>query len=708
MRPTKRHVPLRMQQTQTDCGAACLAMVLSALGRRTSLAEVWRHLPENSDGATLRELITAAVSFGLRLRAFRLTADQIGALPAPVIAHWEQDHFVVVESVDRRGVVVVDPAFGRLRLTHERFTEGYSGTVLVPDVPERLTSAETDSSSARAVLSLLAGALSERKVVVAVILATAGVQLFGLAVPLFTKLVVDGSAVGPGALGLAAAFAVIAHLLVSRARSFLLIRLQTGMAAHLMRRLVGHVLALPYSFFQRRTSGDLLTRLSAISGIRDMIAERSLALAFDLLTAVTYLIALLAVAPRIAALTIAVAAVQATVVAWYAKPSVQLAYAALHATSATQTNLIESLSGIELLKASGTEDSAFDRWQARYQRELETGARRDRKVVAVQSLTDALQLALSLGLLVVISTQLSGTASLGELMALAALAGSAIAPMASLLGTLQQIHLAFAHLDRVADLLAATPEPTGTLRPTLRGQVTVRSVSAGYDPRFPVLRDVTLRIRPGARLAIVGGSGSGKTTLGRVLLGLIEPFDGEVAFDDIPLHQFDPRHLRRQVGVVTQQPHLFSGTVAEAIAFGDDSIERAAIERAAQMAEIHDEIIAMPLGYGTHIGEGGGRLSGGQRQRLALARALAREPRILLLDEPTSSLDALTEDRIRANFSRLGITQIVIAHRLSTIRDADLIVVLDNGRIVEWGTHDDLVSCGMRYAELVSLQMAPL
>ncbi|HEY9521724.1 MAG TPA: peptidase domain-containing ABC transporter, partial [Thermopolyspora sp.] len=640
-------------------------------------------------------------------RAFRLPADQVGGLPVPFIAHWEQHHFVVVERIGDRVAIVADPAFGRLRLTRERFAGGYSGAVLVPDVPDRLMPPERGSSSIRAVLSLLAGAFAERRILLTVVLATLGVQLFGLAVPLFTKLVVDGTAHGAGALGLAAGFAVIAHLLTSRTRSFLLIRLQTGVAARLMRRLVGHVLSLPYGFFQRRTSGDLLTRLTAVSGIREMIAERSLALAFDLVTAIAYLVVLALTAPFIALLTFAVALVQAAVVILSAGPSVQLAYAALHSGSATQTSLIESLSGIEALKASGTEANAYDRWRDCHDRELVAGAERDRKVVSVQAITGALQLGLSLGLLVVISALMSGPASLGELMALAALATSAITPLASLLGSVQQLHLAFAHLDRVADLIAATPEQVGGLRAELMGEVEVRGVHAGYDPRFPVLHDVTLRIPPGARLAVVGGSGSGKTTLGRVLLGLIEPFEGEVCFDGVPLHGFDQRHLRRQVGVVTQQPHLFSGTVADTIAFGDGSIGQEEIEEAARLAEIHDEIVRLPLGYGTYIGESGGRLSGGQRQRLALARALARRPRILLLDEPTSSLDAVTEERVRVNLAGLGITQIVIAHRLSTIRDADLIVVIEAGRVVETGTHDDLMALGARYADLVALQTAP-
>ncbi|MEU6414052.1 peptidase domain-containing ABC transporter [Microbispora sp. NPDC046933] len=700
----RRRVPLRMQQTQTDCGAACLAMVLSALGRRTSVAEVWRHLPEGADGATLRDLIGAAAAFGLRLRAFRLTADRLGGMPTPFVAHWEQNHFVVVERVDGGHMVLADPAFGRTRLTRERFADGYGGTLLVPDVPDRLAPPERGRSAARAVLSLLAGAFTERRLIVAVVLATAVVQLLGLAVPLFTKLVVDGGALAPGALGLAAVAAVAAHLLTSRARSLLLIRLQTGVAARLMRRLVGHVMTLPYRFFQRRTSGDLLSRLSAVSGIRNMIAERSLALVFDLLTAASYVIALAVTTPSIAVVTVLVAGAQAITVALFAGRSVQLAYAGLHATSATQTSLVESLSGIEALKASGAEEGAFERWQTSHQRELAASAERDRTVVAVQAATEALQLALSLGLLVVIYSRMPGSSSLGDLLALAAMAGSAIAPLSSLLGTVQQIHLAFAHLDRVADLLAADPEPSGGLRPTLRGEVEIRGVSAGYDSRFPILHNIDLRIPAGARVAVVGGSGSGKTTLGRVLLGLVEPLAGEVRFDGVPLRDLDPPHLRRQIGVVTQQPHLFSGTVRDTIAFGDGSVGRHVIEEAARLAEIHDEISAMPLGYGTHIGESGGRLSGGQRQRLALARALARRPRILLLDEPTSSLDALTEERIRENLSGLGITQIVIAHRLSTIRDADLIVVLQEGRVVETGSHDNLISRGGRYADLVSLQ----
>ncbi|GAA2641603.1 ATP-binding cassette domain-containing protein [Nonomuraea recticatena] len=228
------------------------------------------------------------------------------------------------------------------------------------------------------------------------------------------------------------------------------------------------------------------------------------------------------------------------------------------------------------------------------------------------------------------------------------------------------MQLAAAHLGRIADLMGTPPEHTGGIRPDggLHGSITVTKISVGYDARTPVLRDLSLRIPAGARVAIVGASGSGKTTLGRTLIGLTEPTSGQVRLDDIPLQALDRQWLRQQVGVVTQQPHLFAGTIA-----GFTSVNHQVVEHAARLAELHDEIVRLPQGYDTHVGEGGTRLSGGQRQRLALARALVHRPRILLLDEPTAALDAVTEERIRRNLLKLGQTQIIIAHRLSTIQD---------------------------------------
>ncbi|GAA3416710.1 peptidase domain-containing ABC transporter [Streptosporangium vulgare] len=699
----KRRVPLRMQLARSDCGAACLAMVLSALGRRTGLAEVREHLTEGVDGVSLREMIQAGTHFGLRLRACRAPIDTTDALPAPFVAVWENNHFVVVEHVDSRGATVVDPARGRRRLSRQQFQDGYCGKVLLADAPAGLTPAARPRPW-RVLRPLLAPALADRKLIAAVLAASLTVQLLGLAVPLFTKLVVDRPVtMDVTTLAAAALCVVLVYGLTAWARARVLIRLQTSVVAEGMRALVGHTLALPYRFFQRHSSGDLLSRLSGVAMLRDLLTEQSLAFLFDLATAVTYLTLLVIAAPGLGLVAIVAAVLQAGVVLVTARRGMHLAFAALHTNAVTQATMVDSLAGVEAIKASGGEAAAAARWRTHHEEELTTGAARDRHVATVQTVTTTLQIALHLGLLVTVFASTTGT--LGDRLALVSLAVAATAPLASLLGIVYQLQLAAAHLGRIADLMGTPQERTGGVRPDggLSGSITVTKIRVGYDARTPVLRDLSLRIPAGARVAIVGASGSGKTTLGRTLIGLTEPTTGQVRFDDVPLQELDRQWLRQQVGVVTQQPHLFAGTITANIA-GFTSVNHQTVEHAARLAELHDEITRLPQGYDTHIGEGGTRLSGGQRQRLALARALVHRPRILLLDEPTAALDAVTEERIRRNLLKLGQTQIVIAHRLSTIRDADLIVVLHRGQISEAGTHHQLMDHGGHYAHLVRNQ----
>ncbi|MGV9773105.1 peptidase domain-containing ABC transporter [Streptosporangium sp. NPDC003464] len=704
----RRRVPLRMQLTRSECGAACLAMVLSGLGRRTTLTEVREHLAEGVDGVSMREMIQAGARFGLRLRACRAPMDTIAGLPTPFIALWENNHFVVVERVTPRGIAVLDPARGRRSLSRRQFRTGYSDKVLLADAPAGLTPT-TRSRPWRVLRPLITPALANRGLIAAVLLASLGTQLLGLAVPLFTKIVVDRPAAMDVTTLAAAAFCVIVgHALVSWARAWALIRLQTSVAAEVMRKLVGHTLALPYRFFQRRSKGDLLSRLSGVAMLRDLLTERALTFLFDLFTAVSYLTLLSVASPWLALLTLATAVAQGAVVLATARRGMHLALAALHTNATTQSTLVDSLAGIEAIKASGGEAAAVARWRAHHDEELKTGAARNRHVAGVQTASNALGMALDLGLLVAVFATTGDGATLGDQLALVSLAASATTPLTSLLGIAYQLQLAAAHFGRIADLMGTAPERTGGVRldGRLRGGITVTGLSTGYDARTPVLRNIHLRIPPGSRVAIVGASGSGKTTLGRVLVGLVEPTAGQVCFDGTPLEELDPQWLRRQVGVVTQQPHLFAGTVMANIA-GFSGLSRPAVEYAARVAEIHDEIVRLPQGYDTDIGEGGGRLSGGQRQRLALARALAQRPRILLLDESTASLDAVTEERIRRNLLRLGQTQIIIAHRLSTVQDADLIVVLNRGQVVEAGTHHQLTAYGGHYADLVRHQHQP-
>jgi ATP-binding cassette subfamily B protein len=301
---------------------------------------------------------------------------------------------------------------------------------------------------------------------------------------------------------------------------------------------------------------------------------------------------------------------------------------------------------------------------------------------------------------------LSGSMTLGTMLAVNALAAAFLQPVASLVMSGQRLQLAGAHLERIADVMEAAPEQDSGVTmpaPGLSGRIELRHVSFRYDAHSPkILDDISVTIHPGQKVALVGQTGSGKSTLAKLLLGLYQPTEGEILYDDVPLEAMDLQSLRRQWGTVLQDSFLFSSSVRENISFGHPGMAAGDLVSAAKIAGIHADILEMPMGYETRIDEGGGSVSGGQRQRLAIARAVAQRPRLLLLDEATSHLDVMTEARVDRNLDQLSATRVVIAHRLSTIRNADLILMLDEGRVVEQGSHQELLARDGRYAAMIA------
>jgi ATP-binding cassette subfamily B protein len=711
-----RRVPILLQLSDRECGAACLAMVLSYHGLETSVAQAREQCGVGRDGLTARAIAEAARRYGLRVRAVSGEPAHFGYLPLPAIVHWNFNHFVVVVQWSPAKVTIVDPARGRRTLTTEEFDAGFTGVVLTlePGVGFQRRRAAAPPSW-RSYLGYLAQMPGTAGLLAQIVFASLLLQLFGLAVPLCTQVLVDH--VLPfrvthvmTMLGIGMMILVLAQMVTTYLRAALVIYLQARIDARLMLGFFQHLLTLPFRFFQQRTSGDLLMRLGSNAVLREMLTSQSVSAILDGGLVMFYLAILLARAPVFGFVVLCVGLAQVGFLLATTRPFHNLMQRDLIAQAESQGYLVEALTGIATLKASGAEGRALDHWSNLFFQQLNVSLQRNQLSAVIETGMGTLRTFSPLLLLWVGALRvLDGSMTLGTMLALNALAMSFLTPLASLVSSGQRLQLAGAHLERIRDVIEAEPEQDlQQVRgaPPLTGRIELEQVSFRYDRDSPpALRDISLTIEPGQKVALVGSTGSGKSTLAMLLLGLYLPTEGEIRYDGIPLHHLDYRTLRGQFGVVLQDTFLISGAIRENIAFNDPALSLEQVRAAARLADLDDEISQMTMGYETRVAEGGAGLSGGQRQRVTIARALAHRPAILVLDEATSHLDVVTESRVDENLSGLSCTRIVIAHRLSTVRNADLILVLHKGRIVEQGSHEELLARGSRYAALIHSQL---
>jgi ATP-binding cassette subfamily B protein len=710
----RKRVPELRQMSMVECGFACLAMILSYYGRKTSISELRMHYGIGRDGLSAMAIVRAARHYGMRVRAISLQQNDFRSVKLPAIVHWEFNHFLVVERWSRKQVDVVDPARGRCRLPHDEFDAGFTGVVIT--LEPGVTFDPHAAPSRRTFRTYVQQYIQQApETIVQLLAASVLLQVLGLILPLLTKVVLDRVLPSRMAnvmtvLGIGMVVLILSQTVITFLRGCLLVYLRARVDIHMMLSFVEHLLTLPYSFFQQRSSGDLLTRLSSNTVLRDILSNQLLSTLLDGSMVIFYLFILLWQSLPFGILTLVIGLLQMLLFLSSNRAIRDLAKQELAAQGKSQGYLTEALAGIATLKGSGAEQRALERWSNLFFDQLNTSLHRSYLAMIVATIMTALRSLAPLALLWVGATQvLNGSITIGTMVALSALAAAFFAPLASLASSGQQLQLIGAHLERIADVTEAEPEQKGQaaqLPPPLTGHIRLEHVNFQYAPDAPkVLHNLNLTIEAGQKVAIVGPSGSGKSTLGKLLLGLYVPTEGTILYDGIPLQRLNYEEVRRQFGVVLQEATLFSGSILSNITLNSPTIDKEQVVEAAEIAAIHEDIRRMPMGYETFVSEGGSALSGGQRQRVAIARAIAHKPALLLLDEATSHLDVATEQRVAQRLQTLACTQIIIAHRLSTIRNADVILVLDEGTIVEKGSHHELLQRDGYYARLMHQQL---
>ena len=697
--------PFIMQYDQMTCGTTCIMMIAKFYGKSFSSSRLRELAHVDLSGSSLANLASAAEQLGFSTRGMKFDYDTLMSAHLPCIVHWQGYHYIAVYRINEKNVWVSDPAIGLRKYDRDYFTRNWNGITLILEPTPEFERKEEDRSSFKNFIQFI---LPYKLILFEIFMASLLLNIFGLASPIFTQNIVDKvlmhrnvSMLNIMLIGML--IVLVFRILTVILRQYLIIHTSMKIDLRMLVFFYKHMLALPLGYFKVRKVGDFITRFGENMKIRNFLTNTALTIVLDVIMIVVYLSLMFYYNIQMTILTLLFIPLFIIMTLFFTPILKKLNIDSFAARAESESHLIESINAIDTIKAMNMEYPTRWKWEDKFIKTLNIDFKLYNTGMYFHSIGDFVgTLSSTLLLWYGANKVMSGVLSVGELMAFMALIGSVITPINRIITAWDDIQQTLVSVNRLNDIFTAKPEfpestdeATGLVLQEPKGGIAFDNVFFRYggedDPY--ILSHINFKINSGQTVAIVGRSGSGKTTLVKLVARFYDVTEGKIMIDGVDIKNMNLSHLRRLVGFVLQDSFIFNGTIRENISLSDPEETMGKVIEAAKLANAHDFISNLVLGYETRVGESGLQLSGGQKQRIAIARVLYSKPKIIIFDEATSSLDTESEQAIQKNLNAIlkDKTAIIIAHRLSTVRNADHIIVIDNGEIVEQGRHEELM-----------------